>query len=128
MTFLFLVAIAVATATSDGLAVDPPPARPVALRRVQDGERSGERQREGTKLTEVVGRFELAGDRITFYPNGSRDSYRVLENLALERVGQVLSESRARQEWTISGVLTEFRGNNYLLLNKAVVKSAGEAR
>jgi len=127
MTFLFLLALAVVT-SNDGLAVDPPPARPVAMRRVQEGERAGDRQREGTKLTEVVGRFELAGDRITFYPNGGRESYRVLENLALERVSQVLSESRARQDWTISGVLTEFRGNNYLLLNKAVVKSAAEAR
>ncbi|QDU30120.1 hypothetical protein ETAA8_52390 [Anatilimnocola aggregata] len=102
--------------------------RPVSLRRAPEGERAGDRQREGTKLTDVTGRFELAGDRITFYPSSGRETYRVLENLSLERVGQVLSESRARQEWTVSGVLTEFRGTNYLLLSKAVVKSAVDPR
>jgi hypothetical protein len=100
----------------------------VSLRRAHDGERGGDRQREGTRLTDVVGRFELAGDRITFYPAGGRDSFRVLENLALERVGQVLNETRARHEWTVSGTLTEFRGANYLLLSKAVVKSTAEPR
>jgi hypothetical protein len=99
----------------------------VSLRRA-DGERGGDRQREGTRLTDVVGRFELAGDRITFYPAGGKDSFRVLENLALERVGQVLNETRARHEWTVSGTLTEFRGANYLLLSKAVVKSTAEPR
>jgi hypothetical protein len=99
-------------------------ARPVALRRTGEGDRtSGERQREGTRLTDVNGRFELAGDRVMFYPAAGRESYRLLENLALERVGQVLSESRSKQEWTISGTLTEFRGANYLLLTKAVIKA-----
>lgn len=99
--------------------------RPVAHRRVGENDRaSGERQREGTRLTDVNGRFELAGDRVTFHPASGRESYRLLENLALERVGQVLSESRAKQDWTVSGTLTEFRGANYLLLTKAVIKSA----
>lgn len=99
--------------------------RPVALHRAGENDRaSGERQREGTRLTDVNGRFELAGDRITFQPAGERESYRLLENLALERVGQAISESRAKPEWTVSGTLTEFRGANYLLISKAVIKAA----
>jgi hypothetical protein len=94
------------------------------MRRAGETDRTaGERQREGSRLTDVSGRFELAGDRIMFYPAGGRESYRLLENLALERVGQVLTESRAKQEWTVSGTLTEFRGANYLLLSKAVIKA-----
>jgi hypothetical protein len=75
-------------------------------------------------LTDIHGRFELSGDRVTFFPGAGRDSYRLLENLALERVAQVISESRTRQEWMVSGTLTEFRGANYLLLTKAVIKSS----
>lgn len=103
------------------------PVQPVAHRRAE-GARNVERQREGTKLVDVAGRFEQAGDRITFQPGGERESFRMLENLALERVGQVLAESRVKHDWTISGVLTEYRGANYLLLQKAVIKSATEPR
>ncbi len=130
---LFPILVAITMATT--LAEEPTKlseTRQIAHRRAGAGEPgSGERQREGTRLTDVVGRFELAGERVTFYPANQgaagKESYRLLENLALERVGQVLSESRARQDWTISGTLTEFRGANYLLLQKAVIKSAPPA-
>lgn len=117
--------LALTTLASDS----PPPqvTRPAAHRRAENA-RSAERQREGTKLTEVSGRFEFAGDRVTFHPANEREHYRVLENLALERVGQVLGETRAKHEWTISGVLTEYRGVNYLLLQKAVIRPAAENR
>jgi hypothetical protein len=98
--------------------------QPGAFRRAVEHERTGgERQREGTRLTEITGRFELAGDRVIFHAASGRESYRLLENLALERVAQVLSESRSKQDWIISGTLTEFRGANYLLLTKAVIKT-----
>jgi hypothetical protein len=99
-------------------------AQPVALRRKADERPAGDRQREGARLTDIHGRFELTGDRVTFFPGAGRESYRLLENLALERVAQVISESRTRQEWMVSGTLTEFRGANYLLLTKAVIKSS----
>jgi hypothetical protein len=103
-------------------------APPPVVQRRPDVPRSGERQREGTRLIEVSGRFDLAGDRVTFLPVNEREHYKLLENLALERVGQVLSESRARHEWTVSGTLTEYRGSNYLLLQKAVIKTPAEPR
>lgn len=99
-------------------------AQPVAMRRKGEDRPAGDRQREGTRLTDIHGRFELSGDRVTFFPGSGRESYRLLENLALERVAQVLTESRTRQEWMVSGTLTEFRGANYLLLTKAVIKSS----
>jgi hypothetical protein len=84
--------------------------------------RSAERQREGTKLIDQVGTFEFLGDRATFVPAGSKDSFRVLENLALERISRQQVDTRGQQEWTISGVLTEFKGANYLLITKAVAR------
>ena len=83
------------------------------------------RQREGSKLMELHGRFQLSGDRVIFVPNEAAEgvSYPVLENLALERVLDNLNESRTERLWTISGTLTEFRNANHLLLSKAVIQA-----
>jgi len=128
LRFLLLPLLVTWMVTAEEPPSAPPVARPIAHRRAGDDRAGGDRQREGTRVTDVGGRFEVAGDRVTFFPAGGRESYRLLENLALERVAQVLSESRARQEWTVSGTLTEFRGANYLLLTKAVIKSAVEVK
>jgi len=85
--------------------------------------KSSERLREGTRLIDVTGALVSAGpDNVTFSPDGSRDSYRLLENLQLQRVSQVLDENRDPRKWVISGLITEYRGANYLLLTKAVVQ------
>jgi len=96
------------------------PIVPVAAR-MKSGDDSPQRLREGSRLNDVVGQFDFAGDRIAFFPADSKDSFRVLENLALERVSRILSEGRAKPEWSVSGVITEFRGVNYLLVTKAVI-------
>lgn len=93
-------------------------------RRGNSASRSSERLREGTRLTEVVGTFQTIGaDGITFSPRGSKESYRVLENLALERIGRTLDESRGTRLWVVSGLITEYRGANYLLVSKAVMQA-----
>jgi hypothetical protein len=85
--------------------------------------KTSERLREGTRLIDVTGMLVSAGpDNVTFSPDGSRDSYRLLENLQLQRVSQVLDENRDPRKWVISGLITEYRGANYLLLTKAVVQ------
>lgn len=124
---LILLALFVTVTVAADEVPTSPLARPVAHRRTED-RGNGDRQREGTRLIDVTGRFEIAGDRVTFFPTAGRESYRLLENLSLERVAQVLSESRSRQEWTVSGTLTEFRGANYLLLTKAVIRAQTEAK
>ncbi|HEY2411364.1 MAG TPA: hypothetical protein VGI40_03940 [Pirellulaceae bacterium] len=83
--------------------------------------KASERLREGTKLVDVVGTFQSAGgDSISFSRDGGKESFRVLENLALQRVGQALDLNA--KHWVVSGVITEYRGANYLLLTKAVVQ------
>jgi hypothetical protein len=81
-----------------------------------------ERLREGTHLTDEVGTFQNVGDRIAFIPSGDKDSYRVLENLALERIGRTLDDGRGQRPWVVSGVITEFRGSNFLLITKALIQ------
>ena len=84
--------------------------------------KTAERQREGTRISDEIGTFQFVGDRVAFLPSGNKDSYRVLENLALERISQALGESRGQRMWVVSGTLTEFRGANYLLVSKAIIQ------
>jgi hypothetical protein len=103
------------------------PRGPAAGPRRSVDEKLSERMREGTRLTDVVGSFQTAGDRISFHPDGKGESYRVLENLALQRVDEYLGANRGTPTWLVSGVMTEFRGGNFLLVSKAVVRSVGES-
>jgi hypothetical protein len=82
-----------------------------------------ERLRENTRLVDVTGTFQATGgDSVSFSPSGNKDSLRVLENLALERISRTLDENRGSRQWVVSGTVTEYRGNNYLLVTKAVIQ------
>jgi hypothetical protein len=112
--------------SSDGAAPRSAPSQSTALiTSSSSGTKSSERLREGTRLSDVPGTFQsVGGDSISFSPgNGSKDSYKVLANLALERISRTLDENRGAKQWIVSGVITEFRGANYLLVTKAVVPS-----
>ena len=84
------------------------------------------RQREGTQVADRIGYFKMTGDRITFYTKDGQERYRGLENLALERVAQIISESQThvRVQWRVSRIVTEFRGSNYLMITRALIKSS----
>jgi len=87
-----------------------------------NGSKPVERLREGTRLTDVVGTFQSVGnDNVSFSLGGNKDSFRVLENLALQRINQVLDENRGPRQWIVSGLITEYRGSNYILVTKAVI-------
>ena len=93
----------------------PAPASPAPTKPV-------DRLREGTRLTDELGTFQLSGDRIAFVPGGgAKDSLRVLENLALQRISFALDDSHGQGQWLVSGIITEYRGANYLLITKAVI-------
>jgi hypothetical protein len=84
------------------------------------------RQREGAKLTDRRGRFERRGERYVFLSEEGNAHYVVVENLMLERVANMLDDAAGGELlWNISGVITEFRGANFLVLQRAVVKASG---
>jgi hypothetical protein len=122
LTGVALSALVALVAGSLGANDSAPPAAAASSPAPPAAAKSAERLREGSKLTDVSGSFEFAGDRVAFVPDGSNDSLRVLENLALERVSRLLTEGRGSRSWVVSGVLTEFRGANFLLVTKATVK------
>ncbi len=97
--------------------------------------------REGTKVTAVVGRCSRVGRRWIFVaepveskgsmmspsPSASGEKtmtkeaapmqYRLLENLALQRIVDAIAQDPNDVRWTITGVITEFSGENWLLLS-----------
>jgi hypothetical protein len=84
-----------------------------------------QRRREGD-LFQAPGRFESTGDRITFYADEGEEVFRVLENLALERIARVLEDPSGlggSRKWNVTGVVTEYRGSNYLLIERAILKA-----
>lgn len=83
-----------------------------------------QRLREGSALTRQGGTFVHVGDRIGFRPADQDETLLVLENLTLERIWKTLDEAPERS-WTVSGVVTEYRGRNYLLMERAVVRAHG---
>lgn len=85
----------------------------------------GDRDREGSKLVNQVGEFHEAGQRISFYFDGSKRSLVVLENLALERISRDLEQGT--RKWSVNGTITEFRGSNYLLIERALMKQRSDA-
>jgi hypothetical protein len=92
---------------------------------VAESPASQQRMREGTELSQVVGEFQLTGERVTFFSQ-TGVSMRMLENLALERVIRVLEDTSDKRLWIVDGVVTEFRGSNFLLIKRAVIRRAVE--
>lgn len=79
------------------------------------------RLREGVKFVNRIGELRNAGGRIAFYPDDATQSLPLLENLALERVEPDVDQPQ--RKWSISGMVTEYKGINYLLLHRAVLKA-----
>ncbi len=89
--------------------------------------RPKDRLREGTELLDVPGSFKLTGDRATFYPADGSGRLGGLENQTLERVATVIGEDPRPMEWLVTGSVTEFKGNNYILVTRAILKTKPSA-
>jgi hypothetical protein len=81
------------------------------------------RIREGTALVEQAGVFQTAGDRVTFLTSDGQRRFVVLENLQLERISRAVGDSLTPPQWTVSGMVTEFCGANYLFVDRAVLRA-----
>jgi hypothetical protein len=109
----FAVLLAIATTVIAELPTEEPPASTPPRNRV----------REGTELRDAPGTFRLTGDRATFILADGSARFGGLENLTLERVANVIAGDPSPLEWSVSGVVTEYKGNNYLLVTRAILKS-----
>jgi hypothetical protein len=80
------------------------------------------RLREGGEIANQVGYFQAAGDRLTFVANDNKNRYVILENSNLEQVAKTLADDPKQAEWIVSGIISEYRGGNFLMLHQAVLK------
>ena len=80
------------------------------------------RLREGAKLVNEPGNFKMSGDRAIFVTRDNQQ-FSGLENLNLARVVNTIRDDPDGQ-WSVSGLVTEYRGSNYLLITRAVRKTS----
>jgi hypothetical protein len=83
------------------------------------------RLREGTQFADRLGHFRQQGESVVFVDDQGRE-LGGLPNLNLERVLRMLKgvEEPDSIAWSVSGTVTEYGGRNYLLITRAVYKSA----
>jgi len=79
--------------------------------------------REGAELVDRLGVFRLAGDRVLFVTSDTKQRIVGLENLNLERIVRTIADRPETIEWAVTGVATEYRGTNYLLIRRATLKN-----
>ncbi|MDZ4820400.1 MAG: hypothetical protein SGJ20_15650 [Planctomycetota bacterium] len=88
-----------------------------------DGYLAGGRWREGARLFETPGMFKTSGERLVFASIDGKYRFACLENLNSDRVSRIVAESPDPLQWVVGGVITEFRGENYLLMNQAIIRA-----
>ena len=92
----------------------------------EDASESQQRIREGTVVTDLIGQFKVAGEIATFTVTETGQRLGGLENLNLARITNVIRDDPTA-DWSVSGLVTEFRGSNYILISKAIRKTASSA-
>ena len=81
------------------------------------------RVREGTELVDEIGHFRRSGGRILFFSADGKRRLVGLENLNLERVARTIAQSPQTLQWGVTGTITEYRGANFLLVRRAILRS-----
>lgn len=85
-------------------------------------------RREGTKLTNVVGTIRRRGSRFELLPSDGSLPLILLENQLLQRVDVSLqSAPTGGSLFRVNGVVTEYLGENYLLLQWIILEQPPEA-
>ena len=83
------------------------------------------RLREGTLISDQNGFFREDGEGATFVADTGME-FGALPNLNLERVVRLLknADEPSSIRWSVNGKVTEFSGRNFLLVSRALYKSA----
>lgn len=81
-------------------------------------------RREGSEIRDIVGSITKRGSNIIFAPSDQSTPLILLPGQLLERVEfyqQVQTRLGRDLPWRISGLITEYRGSNYLLITAATL-------
>ncbi len=75
--------------------------------------------REDSNLSQIRGRFTTSHQRVVFQEEGVTKTLKCLENLWLQRILDAQKNSDKKVVWLIDARVTEFGGENYLLIESA---------
>lgn len=74
--------------------------------------------REGSRVESRMMQVRSVGDNLTLETEDDKQVFEALENLALERVLQAVRADSGDKRWLVTGQVTEYRGRNFLLLER----------
>ncbi|MDR1958404.1 MAG: hypothetical protein LBQ54_05095 [Planctomycetaceae bacterium] len=77
--------------------------------------------REGTACRNQICEFQFSGNRVLLLTNNGLQRFRCLENLNLDRIAQVLNSEEMLNQWVVDYTVTEYQGENYVLVNRAML-------
>jgi hypothetical protein len=86
------------------------------------------RLREGTRIVDRLGTFTITAKQAVFHTSDGKMQLGGLPNLNLERVISTLQDGAGGLVWSVSGLVTEYHGSNFLLITRAVLKSKESSR
>jgi hypothetical protein len=89
---------------------------------------ASDRLREGTHIADRLGTFTLTAKQPVFHTSDGKLQLGGLPNLNLERVVRTLQDRQAGLIWSVSGIVTEYHGGNYVLITRAMLKSTQSTR
>ena len=74
--------------------------------------------REGARIESKLMLVRSAGENLVLESEDDKQSFEALENLALERILSAVRADSSDKRWLITGQATEYRGRNYILLER----------
>ena len=92
-----------------------------ATQRVERETAATKRIREGTAFKNKRCLFRISGNRVVLFSEDESERYFCHENLNLERIMKVVEENPSQHIWSIDGFFTEYRGENFVHIQRAVL-------
>ncbi|MDR0705294.1 MAG: hypothetical protein LBF88_09940 [Planctomycetaceae bacterium] len=118
---VFLFSNAVVFSQREPAPNDPNTAEKQIVTKTEQKKVVKKRNREGTIFQGKKVFFRQTGNRTTMYTENDNERFVCLENLNLERILKAMDEKPSRTTWKIDGEFTEFRGENYVLIRRAII-------
>jgi len=82
--------------------------------------------REGTTAQSRHVIFRVTGNRVIMMQVQESEKYFCLENLNLQRITDVIRDNPALTDWTVDYAVTEYKGENYVLIQRAILTSTAQ--
>lgn len=82
--------------------------------------------REGTVMQSQHVVFRVSNNLVVLTTANGSERFTCLQNLNLQRVTDVLRDNPTLTDWTVDFIVTEYRGENYALIQRAVLSSTAQ--